>query len=237
MFYILLCRGIFLCLFFLSRRVDSQSDDFLGAFIPEESNVERQMRKKEALRRAEIKLRDEANVPMTMNQEMIAIEAGRTDYLKALAHRKRLLCVSFVTADPTTLSLLSQNMGIMEGHCDWAVVFYEGSTADISTFCSKASEAIHGTSQHSQRKHNTLVHCKPAPDSANHQEIFFPFLNGKLDHERVPIPKSVLYQELLPYLPHYRKVFMMDEDTSLQGFSIERFLQVWRCSFGNDFVL
>eukprot|EP01032_Pedospumella_encystans_P016573 gene16573-18903_t len=226
--------GIVLCLYVLSYRVESQSDDFLGAFIPEESNVERQIRKKEeAIRRAENKLREEANVPM--NQEMIAIEAGRADYLKALAHRKSLLCVSFVSTDSTTLSLLSQNMAIMEGHCDWAVVFYEGSAADVSTFCSKVSESLLSSSQQSHRKQNTLVQCKQAADTANRQEIHFPFLNGQLAQERVTVPKSILYHELVPYLPYYHKVFVMDEDTSLEGFNIQRFLQIWQCSFNNDF--
>uniref|UniRef100_A0A7S3M2X9 Uncharacterized protein n=1 Tax=Spumella elongata TaxID=89044 RepID=A0A7S3M2X9_9STRA len=170
-----------------------------------------------------------------MNQEMISIQAGRADYLKVLNHRKSLLCVSFVNTDVSVLSLLSQNMVIMERQCDWVVVFYEGSAVDISSFCSKALEALHSTSQQSYRKQNYLIHCKLTQNTANRQEIIFPFMNGKPTQERVSVPTSVLYQDILPYLPNYRKVFIMDEDTSLEGFNVQRFLQIWQCSFNNDF--
>jgi hypothetical protein len=41
----------------------------------------------------------------------------------------------------------------------------------------------------------------------------------------------VLYTDLLPYLTHYERVFLMDEDISLAGFDIRHFMSTWDCAF------
>ena len=52
--------------------------------------------------------------------------------------------------------------------------------------------------------------------------------------QALSVPKSALYSELLSYLPHYENVFLMDEDISLQGFDVVRFMRIWKCSFNSD---
>eukprot|EP01034_Spumella_vulgaris_P021585 gene21585-27623_t len=43
--------------------------------------------------------------------------------------------------------------------------------------------------------------------------------------------RTVLYTDLLPFLSHYRRVFLMDEDISLAGFDIRHFTTTWDCAF------
>jgi hypothetical protein len=48
-------------------------------------------------------------------------------------------------------------------------------------------------------------------------------------NETIPIivPKTVLYQDLLPLLPLYRRVFAIDDDISLSGFDSNRYVLHW----------
>ncbi|KAJ1442671.1 hypothetical protein B484DRAFT_414719, partial [Ochromonadaceae sp. CCMP2298] len=49
--------------------------------------------------------------------------------------------------------------------------------------------------------------------------------------KKTMVPKSVLYRELLPYLPAYKRVFLLDEDIHLEGFNYTRFERTWDCAF------
>jgi hypothetical protein len=46
----------------------------------------------------------------------------------------------------------------------------------------------------------------------------------------IPVPKTVLYQDLLPLLPRYDRVFTLDDDVSLRGFDSEKYILHWDCS-------
>jgi len=52
-----------------------------------------------------------------------------------------------------------------------------------------------------------------------------------LRKDRKAVPKSVLYSELLPYLPQFQRIFLMDEDISLVGFDFENIMKIWNCAF------
>ena len=52
-----------------------------------------------------------------------------------------------------------------------------------------------------------------------------------LRKDRKAVPKSVLYSDLLPYLPNFKRVFLMDEDISLVGFDFVKTMDVWSCAF------
>ena len=51
------------------------------------------------------------------------------------------------------------------------------------------------------------------------------------EKQKKSIPKSVLYQSLLTVLPKYHRVFLMDEDISLEGFKVKAFMHTWKCAF------
>lgn len=156
------------------------------------------------------------------NKEMTAIDKGRVDYATSQLigmRRNNLLCVTFVGANGTTLpSLVHENIQLLHPVCDWALIFYNGDTKIIKKICNDVN--VRG-------KH---VHCRRSP--ATMQDRFMP---NATDNTRtsvtLSVPKTVFYQELLPYLPRYKKVFLMDEDISLSGFNASQFLLFWACAF------
>ena len=154
------------------------------------------------------------------NKEMIVIEKGKSDYATTRLmrmRRKNLLCVSFVGVNSTSLNpLVHENIQLLHPICDWALIFYNGGTTTIKNICN----SIKG-------KH---VHCRRSP--ATMQDRFMPnATDNTRTSVKLSVPKTVFYQELLPYLPRYRKVFLMDEDISLRGFNTTEFLLHWACAF------
>ena len=146
------------------------------------------------------------------NKEMEVINEAKIDYEAAVMDSKKrkrleLLCVTFVRATASTVSKLPlvQNIASMGHRCNWAIVIYDGSEQDVYSLCQETVEIK-----------PFVVHCQRSKNSYS--------IN-------VSIPKSVLYQDLLPILPMYEKVFMMDEDISLANFDIAKFLRLWECSF------
>jgi hypothetical protein len=122
------------------------------------------------------------------NKELAAIHHAKIDYIKAIEDNKRyqrksLLCVTFIKPSLNITSILYDNVVIMRDFCDWAIVMYDGEINEIDTICS------HNIFQ------SNLVLCERSKDSFN---------NHKLS-----IPKTVLYQTLLPVLPKYHHVFLM----------------------------
>jgi hypothetical protein len=182
--------------------------------------------------------------------ERTAITLGQIDYRnRRTLPRKKLLCVSFIKAFKGPLDVLLRNMYYLGDQCEWAVVFYDGPSSAIQSFCGNASTAVNyapieqnGKSQSLDHNNNinkvssnvTVVHCRRAPDTINRPKVFIP---TSTDHGGVGVsqllstPKSVLYKELLPVLPFYERVFLMDEDIFLQGFRMKLFLRILKCSF------
>lgn len=148
------------------------------------------------------------------NKELEVINQGREDYRRAIelmdTHpRKDLLCVSFVKAASHEFSsIVVNNILHMGQNCDWALVIYDGDKSEVISTCSD------------QRISSRLVLCERNADSftSEHQT-------------KTSIPKTVLYQTLLPVLPKYHSVFLMDEDISLEGFNFTSFMDIWKCAF------
>lgn len=147
------------------------------------------------------------------NKEMIAIEQGKEDYEFAknqslLNPRKELLCVCFVGLDPNSTMLLHRNIGVAKSNCDWAVVLYAGTPGEVRSICNVANSTF-----------GNVVACTRSKDS---------ILSEKL---RKSIPKSVQYQTLLPVLPRYNRLIMLDEDMFLRDLDFKVFLRIWDCAF------
>lgn len=144
--------------------------------------------------------------------ETAAIELAKTDYAQAIKNeaispRKELLCVSFLGISPNSSLNLQANILIMNTHCDWAVIMYIGTEPEVASICKHANIS------------SNLVHCGRSEESHTAERL------------KKSIPKSVQYQSLLPVLPRYKKVFLLDEDMSLQGFKVKEFLNIWNCAF------
>jgi hypothetical protein len=129
----------------------------------------------------------------------------------------------------------------MQRDCDWALVVYAGGEAAVRALC------------HDPRVRHRFVHCarSPATRQSWEQQEHLRLNVGNPGSPRnvsasasgrsgagaaAPVrkrvvPKSVLYQELLPYLPSYKRVFLLDEDIHLEGFNYTRFSRTWDCAF------
>ena len=148
-------------------------------------------------------------------------------------NRKDLLCVSFIRAAVNPAINLFSNVLLLGSSCDWAVIIYDGDSNAVRTICS-----------HPQVK-PFLIHCRRAPDSINNKTVTIPVrprsTRLKTDKpvimnvtQKLSIPKTVLYRELLPYILNYKHVFLLDEDISLLGFDLNLFLRIRHCAFSPD---
>jgi hypothetical protein len=147
------------------------------------------------------------------NQEMVAIEQAKLDYEfaknQSVHHpRKELLCVCFVGLDPNSTMVLHRNIKYTRRLCDWAVVLYGGTPGEVRSICNIANSTF-----------QNVVLCEKAKESAVSEKL------------RKSIPKSVQYHTLLPVLPLYNRVLMLDEDISLRDLNLTTFLNVWDCAF------
>jgi hypothetical protein len=151
------------------------------------------------------------------NQEMNAIKLGKKDYHRAAQltlPKKELLCVVFTSPNATTNEVMFRNVEMMGDGCDWAVIHYNGTPEGIDSLCNDP------------RLKTRAIHC--ARNEASKEERFCDSLDGK-SRVKLSVPKTIFYHDLVPYLHKYKRVFLMDEDISLEGFDVKRFLLHWDC--------
>ena len=70
-----------------------------------------------------------------IDYESEAIRLGKVDYSKFAGNRSALLCVTFIEVYVFNLKQLSlhQNVQILEGFCDWAIVIYATDNGNLKT--------------------------------------------------------------------------------------------------------
>lgn len=102
---------------------------------------------------------------------------------------------------------LQGNIDHMDNQCEWAIIMYIGTPTEVESICKTANIT------------QNVAYCGRSKES---------FVAEKL---KKSIPKSVQYQTLLPFLPDYKRVFLLDEDISLKGFSTSNFMKTWDCAF------
>ena len=151
------------------------------------------------------------------NQELLVIRQAMEDYKYAqmnlsIRPRKGVLCTTFLRASmETSVKVLFKNVAITDNFCTWAVVIYRGTNVEVDKVCHKGIK-------------DRLVHCQLTEHSVERTKNF----NQKA------VPKTILYRDLLPYLPDYERIFLLDEDISLYGVNMERYMQIWDCSFSQQ---
>jgi hypothetical protein len=167
-----------------------------------------------------------------------------------------VLCVTFLSYDHKPIQQLLSNLKSTVNRCDWALVFYDGDVAKIEKFCESlatviaqgrvstgnSSSSVLSDVDRSTRNANvyalnvtTSVRlCHRAPVSMNRRKVEITTADGSVTKQNLSIPKSVLYQELLPVLPFYNNTFILDEDISLGSFDIAGFMLTRRCAFWPD---
>lgn len=139
-------------------------------------------------------------------------------------------------------------MLFMGKYCDWAVVVYAEEVEEYidedSEFSSVNTQDLCSQLFKSPQLGN-VVHCERAEESLPKKRRKFHIYNisspayknlspedakilrrnnktirswEKYKQKVFSIPKTALYKELLPLLPRYRKVFLLDEDILLHDF-------------------
>lgn len=213
-----------------------QTDDFMGTLLPQTPQMKQQHRS--AARPADV---EEESRVITFNREFATVEKGRKEYNARRAVRKPLLCVTFLKATTRPMKMLESNMAVMGSNCEWAVIFYDGTYANIEGYCGESSSNKRFLSPDSEftaepidRKNITVVHCKRAPETFNRPTTQIPLSDGTVLEQSISVPKSVLYSELLPILKYYEHVFMLDEDISLVDFNFAHFNNIVNCGFQGD---
>lgn len=133
-------------------------------------------------------------------------------------------------------------------NCDWAVVTYaeEGEEDAESKESSVSTKDLCNQLRATQSvPRGDIVHCKRAEESLPERRHKFNLYNDSspayenlseedaniLRHNNqslrhwqkykptvFSIPKTALYKELLPLLPNYRRIFLLDEDILLHNF-------------------
>jgi hypothetical protein len=94
---------------------------------------------------------------------------------------------------------------------DFAIIIYHGATRTIYRACYEDEKIA-----------SSIIHCK----KTNVVQLVHSF--------HASYPKPVLMTELLPYLPFYEKVMILDEDISLKEFNYPKFMKVWNCAAWNS---
>lgn len=125
-----------------------------------------------------------------------------------------LLCVKFLDLSLIkAVANLRQNMKHAQSHCSaWAVVSYKANSLSLATRFLEVNNDLRSVAESS---------------STN---IFYIFHTNTTVNDTAL--KSVLYQYLLPYLPYYKAVFLIDEDFSLQKFKFKEYFKYLNCNNG-----
>jgi hypothetical protein len=155
------------------------------------------------------------------NLEPNVIKQGRKDFHRAslsTIERKDLLCVTFLHPNTTAHDNFIENVQAMGTHCDWAVIYYQGTANEIQSTCSDTRVAQH------------IIHCRRNEETEVSRLVSTDHGSNGSESIRLSVPKTVLYHDLLPYLSTYKKVFLMDEDISLQGFNLTSLMEPWECA-------
>ena len=109
------------------------------------------------------------------------------------------------------LVMLSSNMALTKGICDWAVISYS---------CGQSNqENVQHIAESSGVKLAHYACASPWAYPANYEP-------GDLI-----VAKPFMYPLLLDVLPFYKKVWLLDDDISLASCDVSRFLHVWGCGF------
>lgn len=121
-----------------------------------------------------------------------------------------LLCAVFLKAAKVQLEILRSNMLESKQHCHWIVLIYDGSYSLLRSITDIARQSgVELVSIVHEIEHGTNA------SSPSLQRLL----------------KPALYQKLEPWLSSYRRVWMLDDDISIIGFSFDKYFRYLDCLF------
>lgn len=147
----------------------------------------------------------------------IMIYVSPLPYLSSTIERKSLICAVFIDIScDKVMSILKHNIRHAQGNCSaWALVPY----TPISVTLHKNMVT------HTDHLSNIAIACKT--------EIFYILHDNSTYYEQQgTLTKLDLLKLLLPYLPHYHRVWILDEDISIQQINFNEYFGYLDCQSG-----
>lgn len=139
------------------------------------------------------------------NSEKLALEIGKVliqDPMKHYASRKPLLLATFVNlTNPLSRQTLQINLETIKFRGEWVIIYYDGQEKD--------QDICQTHKQH-------ILHCAPTTIVKGDMSV---------------IPKPLFYTELLPFLPSFQYIYILDEDISFEEFRLTRYQHIHQCAF------
>lgn len=163
--------------------------------------------------------------------------------------RERLLCSTFTSATQENLALLYDNIQQLGAQCDWAIVFYK--TPDVLlvdafrrnltrlpaklVFMESAPDRVALLASYPSPAQSLAHLSSPRSGAAkSHSDAHRTDSLADAPYNSLAYPKPLLYLQLLPLLELYDRVWLLDDDVSLDGFALVEFLELWDCAFWPD---
>ena len=125
---------------------------------------------------------------------------------------RTMLCVVFMRfSDEWAIEYLKSNIGYAGDYCtSWALMPYLPVTPAMTTMIESFNQSL-------------LDHA-----ALHHTKVMYLLDNSQIDPQKQGVlHKGCLYTHLLPYLPSYNRVWLLDEDFTLEGFNFMEYFGYW----------
>ena len=169
-------------------------------------------------------------VPDLMTEAVSQGKAELELWLRGGSPKRDLLCATFLSTNQSSFQTTLTNSQTLK--CDWVVVFYNMSDAGRKrALCDELASKVR------------VVHCEGAMvryNSSLYRRLHFTpsFMNNydallsrKFNPNMSTLPKQAMYLDLLPYLPNYRRVLLLDSDMLFSEFNFDLAMRIWDCAF------
>jgi len=166
---------------------------------------------------------------------------------QSIGPKRPLLCSTFTVASEDSLDLLYANMRQLGGLCDWAVVFYKPpADSVVRAFRANLTETLGAVRvvlfDAAVDRLLLVQRFYHSPHSLDIGGASSSFLRHRKKSERLDNPRSwpfnsaaypkpLLFLHLLPLLGQYQRVWLLDDDISLESFELSKFLAISNCAF------
>ena len=143
----------------------------------------------------------------------------------------KVLCATFLRPSLTSLKQLLENMEELHNNCDWAVLAIPHTTTDKSTSHTTTTTTTTESLSLFNKYHKKALEIKNIniqlfQYAKSRSEIFLSidptsankYMNDNTLYNNFSYPKPSLFLELVPLLPQYEYVWLIDDDIDLSHF-------------------
>eukprot|EP01036_Dinobryon_divergens_P036353 gene36353-47316_t len=146
---------------------------------------------------------------------MVAIAAAKQTHARdapiSRMQKKPLLCVTYISfRNFKAVNNLDRNIKYAKNNCDWIIISYKP-IVDATVDIGGDGDILKSLTDAARISNSTALII----DGGNRSSTM----------------KPTMYELLLPYLPNYEKVWLLDEDISFEGFHFDSYFSIWNCAF------